>query len=100
MQCNLWRRSHNKDGRAGCSQVAAGYERGEEEGNENKEYQDKSNRRRQKPKYFDPSVEDMLNRPCRIHYAYLDGKRVSNYLMRDCRTFLRLQDDMELSQGM
>jgi hypothetical protein len=41
----------------------------------------------------------MLHGPCRIHYAYLDGKRVSNHLMRDCRTFLRLQDAMELSQG-
>jgi hypothetical protein len=41
----------------------------------------------------------MLHEPCCIHYAYLDGKRVSNHLMRDCRTFLRLQDAMELSQG-
>jgi hypothetical protein len=41
----------------------------------------------------------MLHGPCRIHYTYLDGKRVSNHLMRDCRTFLRLQDAMELSQG-
>jgi hypothetical protein len=41
----------------------------------------------------------MLHGPCRIHYAYLESKRVSNHLMRDCRTFLRLQDAMELSQG-
>jgi hypothetical protein len=41
----------------------------------------------------------MLHGPCRIHYAYLDGKRVSNHLMRDCRTFLRLQYAIELSQG-
>jgi hypothetical protein len=41
----------------------------------------------------------MLHGPCRIHYVYLDGKRVSNHLMRDCRMFLRLQDTMELSQG-
>jgi hypothetical protein len=34
-----------------------------------------------------------------MHYAYLDGKRVSNHLMRDCRTFLRLQEAMELGQG-
>jgi hypothetical protein len=41
----------------------------------------------------------MLHGPCRIHYAYLDGKRVSNHLIKDCRTFLRLQDALELNQG-
>jgi hypothetical protein len=41
----------------------------------------------------------MLYGPCRIHYAYLDGKRVSNQQMKDCRTFLRLQNAMDLSQG-
>jgi hypothetical protein len=50
-------------------------------------------------KYSDPSAEDILHGPCRIHYAYLDGKRVFNHLMRDYRTFLRLQEAMELSQG-
>jgi hypothetical protein len=93
------RRSRNKDGRVRRNQVAAGYEKGDEEGNKSREYQDKSSRRRDKPKYADPSAEDMVHGPCRIHYAYLDGKRVSNHLMRDCRTFLRLQDAMELSQG-
>jgi hypothetical protein len=93
------RRSRNKDGHVRRNQVAAGYERGEEEGNESREYQDKSSRRLDKPKYSDPSAEDMLHGPCRIHYSYLDGKRVSNHLMRDCRMFLRLQDAMELSQG-
>jgi hypothetical protein len=92
-------RSRNEDGHVRQNQVAAGYERGDEEGNENIECQDKNNHRRDKPKYSDPSAEDMLHGPCRIHYAYLDGKRVSNHPMRDCRTFLRLQDAMELSQG-
>jgi hypothetical protein len=41
----------------------------------------------------------MLHGPCRIHYAYLDGKRVSNHQMKDCRTFLRLQCAMKTSQG-
>jgi hypothetical protein len=41
----------------------------------------------------------MLHGPCRIHYAYLDGKRVSNHQIKDCRTFLRLQNVMELNQG-
>jgi hypothetical protein len=82
-QRNQKHRSHNEDGRTRCNQVAVGYKRGDEEGNKNREYQDKSNRRQDKPKYSDPSVEDMLHGPCRIHYAYLDGKRVSNHLMRD-----------------
>jgi hypothetical protein len=94
---NQSRRSHNEDGRARRNQVAAGYGRGDEEGDENREYQDKSNRRREKLKYSNPSAEDMLHGPCCIHYAYLDGKRVSNHPMRDCRTFLRLQDAMELN---
>jgi hypothetical protein len=50
-------------------------------------------------KYFDPSAEDILHGHCCIHYAYLDGKRVSNHLMRDCRTFVKLQEAMKLSQG-
>jgi hypothetical protein len=41
----------------------------------------------------------MLYGPCRIHYAYLDGKRVSNHQMKDCRTFLRLQNAMGSNQG-
>jgi hypothetical protein len=93
------RMSRNEDGRIRRNQVTAGYERGDEEGNGSREYQDKNSRRRDKPKYSDPSVEDMLHVPCRIRYAYLDGKRVSNHPMRDCRMFLRLQDAMELSKG-
>jgi hypothetical protein len=74
-QRNQRRRSRNEDGRTRRNQVAAGYERGDEEGDENREYQDKGNRRREKLIYSDPSAEDMLHGPCRIHYAYLDGKR-------------------------
>jgi hypothetical protein len=98
-QHNQRRRSRNEDGHTRRNQVAVGYEREDEEGNENREYQDKSNHRQEKLIYSDPSVEDMLHGPCRIHYAYLVGKRVFNHLMRDCRMFLRLQDAMELSQG-
>jgi hypothetical protein len=39
------RRSRNEDGHIRCNQVAAGYKRGDEEGNESREYQDKSSRR-------------------------------------------------------
>jgi hypothetical protein len=34
----------------------------------------------------------MLNEPCHMHYAYIDGKRVSRHVMKDCRTFLKLQE--------
>jgi hypothetical protein len=98
-QRNQRRRSRNKDDRARRNQIAAGYEKRDEEGDENKEYHKKDNYRRERLKYSDPSAEDILHGPCRIHYAYLDGKRVSNHLMRDCRTFLRLQEAMELRQG-
>jgi hypothetical protein len=33
----------------------------------------------------------ILNGPCRIHYAYLDRKRVSNHLMGGCMAFVKLQ---------
>jgi hypothetical protein len=56
-------------------------------------------RGKEKPRYSGPLAEDMLYGPCRIHYAYLDGKRVSNHQMKDCRTFLRLQNAMDSSQG-
>jgi hypothetical protein len=58
----------------------------------------KDNSKGNKTRYIDPSAEDILNGPCCIHYAYLDGKRVSNHLMRDCRTFIKLQEAMELNQ--
>jgi hypothetical protein len=81
------------------NQIAAGYERRDEEGYEGREFQGRGNHREEKPKYSGPSAEDMLHGPCCIHYAYLDGKRVSNHQMKDCRTFLRLQSAMDLSQG-
>jgi hypothetical protein len=76
-----------------------GYDRRKKEGYENKEFQTRDNRGTEKPKYSSPSVEEMLYGPCRIHYAYLDGKRVSNHQIKDCRTFLRLQNAMDSSQG-
>jgi hypothetical protein len=33
-----------------------------------------------------------------MHYAYFDGKRVSNHLMRDYRTFLKLQEGIGFKQ--
>jgi hypothetical protein len=93
------RRYRNGDNHARRNQVAAGYERRDEEGYENKEFQAKGNHGVEKSKYSGPSAEDMLYGPCRIHYAYLDGKRISNHQMKDCRTFLRLQNAMDSNQG-
>jgi hypothetical protein len=93
------RRSRNEDSCTRRNQVAAGYERRNKKDYGIREYQDKNSREREKPKYPGPSAEDMLHGPYRIHYAYLDGKRVSNHQMKDCRTFLRLQDALELNQG-
>jgi hypothetical protein len=71
------RRYRNEDNQR--NQIAAGYERRDEEGYESREFQARGNRGVEKPKYSGPSVEDMLHGPCRIHYAYLDGKRFSNH---------------------
>jgi hypothetical protein len=89
------RRHRSRDNQGRRNQVAAGYEAKEEEGYENRKFQAKGI---EKPRYSGPSAEDMLYGPCRIHYAYLDGKRVSNHQMKDCRTFLRLQSTMGSSQ--
>jgi hypothetical protein len=92
------RRYRNGDSHTRQNQVAAGYERRDEEGYENKEFQARGNHGVEKSKYSSPSAEDMLYGPCRIHYAYLDGKKVSNHQMKDCRTFLRLQSAMDSNQ--
>jgi hypothetical protein len=84
-------RYRNEDSHSRRNQIATGYERRDEEGYESREFQGRSNHGVEKPKYSGLLVEDMLHGPCRIHYAYLDGKRVSNHQMKDCRTFLRLQ---------
>jgi hypothetical protein len=93
------RRYRNEDGRARRDQIAVGYETRDEKDYESREFQREGNHRTEKPKYSDPSAEDMLHGPCRIHYAYLDGKRVSNHQMKDCRTFLRLQNAMDQNKG-
>jgi hypothetical protein len=90
------RRHRNRDNQRRQNQVATGYEAKEEKGYENRKFQAKGVG---KPRYSDPSAEDMLYGPCRIHYVYHDGNRVSNHQMKDCRTFLRLQNAMDSSQG-
>jgi hypothetical protein len=90
------RRHHSRDNQGRRNQVAAEYEAKEEEGYENRKFQAKGV---EKLRYSGPSAEDKLYGPCRIHYAYLNGKRVSNHQMKDSRTFLRLQSAMGSSQG-
>jgi hypothetical protein len=34
-----------------------------------------------------------------MHYAYVDGKRVSNHLMWDCRTFMKLHEAIGFRQA-
>jgi hypothetical protein len=92
-------RYRNGDNHGRRNQIAAGYGSRNEEGYENKEFKTRDSRGTEKPKYSGPSAEDMLYGPCCIHYAYLDGKRVSNHQMKDCRTLLRLQNAMDSSQG-
>jgi hypothetical protein len=90
------RRHRSRDNQERQNQVAAGYGVGEEEEDKSRRFQARVT---EKSRYFGPSAEDMLYGPCRIHYAYLDGKRVSNHQMKDCRTFLRLRGAMGSNQG-
>jgi aldehyde:ferredoxin oxidoreductase len=76
-------RYRNGDSHARRNQIAAGYERKDEEAYENREFQARGNHGVEKPKYPNPSAEEMLYGPCQIHYAYLDRKRVSNHQMKD-----------------
>jgi hypothetical protein len=93
------RRYCNGDNHGRRNQIAVGYDKRNEEGHKNGEFQLRDNRGKEKQRYSGPSAEDMLYGPCRIHYAYLDGKRVSNHQMKDCKTFLRLQNAMDSNQG-
>jgi hypothetical protein len=96
------RRSRNYDNYGSHSQVAAGYK--------DNSYQEKDHRssgyrsygkedygtskkfKTKEPREYNPSPEDMLNGPCHIHFAFVDGKRVSRHVMKDCTTFLKLQE--------
>jgi hypothetical protein len=34
-----------------------------------------------------------------MHYTYIDGKRVSNHAMKDCGTFIKLQEAVGSKQA-
>jgi hypothetical protein len=102
MYSNQRRISHNYDNYGSHSQVATGYRennyQGEDRGNigyRNNGREDSNNIRQFQPRgsrEYNQSLDGMLNGTCHMHYAYVDGKRVSRHTMKDCRTFLKLQE--------
>jgi hypothetical protein len=48
---------------------------------------------------YNQSPDDMLNGPCHMPYTYVDGKRVSRHTMKNCRTFLKLQEAVGFKQA-
>jgi hypothetical protein len=93
------RRSRNYNNYGSHSQVAAGYKDNSYQGNDRKNLGYRSYGKEDYKKFppresreYNPSPEDMLNEPCHIHSAFVDGKRVSRHVMKDCTTFLKLQE--------
>jgi hypothetical protein len=93
------RRSRNYDNYGSHSQVAAGYKDNSYQGNDRKSLGYRNYGREEYKKFpprksreYNPSPEDMLNGPCHIHSAFIDGKRVSRHAMKDFTTFLKLQE--------
>jgi hypothetical protein len=96
------RRSHNYDNYGSHSQVAAGYKDNNYQGDNRRNLgyrsygrEDSINNKRSQskgPREYNPSPDDMLNGPCHIHFAFVDGKRVSRHAMKECKMFLKLQE--------
>jgi hypothetical protein len=93
------RRSRNYDNYGSHSQVAAGYKDNSYQSNDRKSLGYRSYGKEDYKKFqpresieYNPSPEDMLNGPCHIHSVFVDGKRVSRHAMKDCTTFLKLQE--------
>jgi hypothetical protein len=94
------RRSRNYDNYGPHSQVAVGYKDNNYQGDDrrnfgyhNYEREDSGSSKRFQSRVsreYNQSPNDMLNGPCHIHYAFIDGKRVSRHAMKDCKTFLKL----------
>jgi hypothetical protein len=95
------RRSHNYDNYGSHSQVAAGYKDNTYQGDDHRNlgyhnYDREDSRNSKKfqsrgSREYNQLPDDMLNGPCRIHYAFIDGKRVSRHAMKDCKTFLKFR---------
>jgi hypothetical protein len=80
------RRSRNYDNYGSQNQVAVGYKDNIYQGNDHKSSGYRSYRKEDYKKFqtresreYNPSPEDMLNGPCHIHSAFVDGKRVSRH---------------------
>jgi hypothetical protein len=93
------RRSRNYDNYDSHSQVAAGYKDNSYQGNDRKSSgyhsygkEDYKKFQTRESREYNPSPEDMLNGPCHIHSVFVDGKQVSRHAMKDCTTFLKLQE--------
>jgi hypothetical protein len=96
------RRSCNYDNYGSHSQVAAGCKDNSYQGNDRRssgyrsygkeDYGSSKTFQTKEPREYNPSPEDMLNGPCHIHSAFVDGKRASRHAMKDCTTFSKLQE--------
>jgi hypothetical protein len=96
------RRSRNYDNYGSHSQVAAGYKDNNYQGDDyrnsgyrsygREDYGGSKRFQSREPREYKPSPDDMLNGPCHIHSVFVDGKRVSRHAMKDCKTFLKLQE--------
>jgi hypothetical protein len=94
------RRSHNYGNYVSHSQVATGYKDNNYQGDDRRssgyrnygreDYGSSKRFQSREPREYNPSPDDMLNGPCHIHSAFVDGKRVSRHAMKDCKTFLKL----------
>jgi hypothetical protein len=81
---NQRRRSCNYDNYGSHSQVAAGYKDNSYQGNDRRrsgyhsygkeDYGSSKKIQTKEPREYNPSPEDMLNRPCHIHSMFVDGK--------------------------
>jgi hypothetical protein len=99
---NQRRRSRNYENYGSHSQLAAGFKDNNYQGDDRRDSgyrsydrENSSNNKRFLSKgcrEYNPSPDDMLNGPCHIHFAFVDGKRVSRHAMKDCKTFLKLQE--------
>jgi hypothetical protein len=93
---------HNYDNYGSHSQVATGYKDNNYQGDDHRnsayrsygreDYENSKRFQSREPREYNPSPDDILNGPCHIHSAFVDGKRVSRHAMKDCKTFLKLQE--------
>jgi hypothetical protein len=99
---NQRQKSCNYDNCGSHSQVATGYKENTYQGDDrrtlgyrNNNREDSSSNKQFQPRGsrdYNQSPDDVLNWPCHMHYAFINGKRVSRHAMKDCRTFLKLQE--------